>query len=214
MIECVRGATKVGCEQNSAFKPTESRLSKTDIDCQQDGFLVHPLPTQGALQHSTTRKMENSPLFALCSAAAPCVNTLLGNSCFHFCVTVRLRALCGWGVSDLKGRLAQENLSSNSSFISLVFWTLLTRAGISTFQGIKDSCGTADQSRIHLPESPPSYDRCFSNCDMLRKWISTKKSTYNRDSGSHFERFLFLCCELLHMRSFVWPQMILPVTKT
>ncbi len=50
---------------------------------------VNAPPTQGALQHSTAQKMENSPLFALCCAAAPGVNTLLGNDCFHFlrCVT-------------------------------------------------------------------------------------------------------------------------------
>ncbi len=52
----------------------------------------NPLPTQGALQRSTARKMENSPLFAL-YYAAPCVNTLLGNSCFHLlhCDTQMLR---------------------------------------------------------------------------------------------------------------------------
>ncbi len=46
-------------------------------------------PTQDALQRSTVRKMKISPLFALCCVAALCVNTLLGNSCFHFacCIT-------------------------------------------------------------------------------------------------------------------------------
>ncbi len=42
-----------------------------------------------AAQHSIARKMEHSPQLALCCAAAPCVDTLLGNSCFYFsrCLT-------------------------------------------------------------------------------------------------------------------------------
>ena len=38
--------------------------------------------TQGALQCSTLRKFENY-YYLHSAAAAPCVNTLIGNSCFH-----------------------------------------------------------------------------------------------------------------------------------
>ncbi len=61
---------------------------------------AYPSPTQSAQRCSAARKMENCPLFAqyytvLLSAvaAASCVNTLLGNNCFHLLHCV-MQMLC------------------------------------------------------------------------------------------------------------------------
>ena len=165
----------LACSDFRIFRLLNSRWVQICIRC---GCLFKPCG-QG---HCSAIILQNSPLFALCYAAAPCLNTLLGDSCFHFlCCTTqtrwRLCALCGRGVILYLCLLSQRTGAETTAFgqrmvyhevtvppnaslhISVFRWVNTTTNSTDSKQNISDCLATATPAQFKMT--------CFETCTML-----------------------------------------------